>query len=578
MMYQTPVTIEHTLRKIERHDIVLPAIQREFVWQPEQICTLFDSLMQGYPFGTFLYWKVDQENNKNYQFYDFIRDYHEKDNPHCPRLGELPNRDVTAVLDGQQRLTALNIGLRGSLANKLPWKRRSNPDAYPQKHLYVDLLWAPDDQDDVGVTFLFEFRSPAEIENGRSCWFAIKDIMRLADSGPAMTEWLENRLPGVPIAPAHRVLHRLYTVIRERPLVCFYEEPSQELKKVLQIFIRTNSGGTVLSYSDLLLSVAVAQWSEYDAREEIHQLVDDLNNIGHGFTLSKDWVLKAGLMLADIGSVGFKVENFNRDNMETLESRWPRIKRALVITIELASNFGFKAETLGADSALLPIAYYLYVTGADNGHLTKSSFASDRSNIRKWLVCGLLKTGIWGSGLDSLLTALRQVIRNKHDHGFPVAELHVAMSARGKSLAFTDEEVDELTEMRYGDKRTFSLLSLVFTHLDLRHHFHIDHFFPKSRFTPARLRSEGLSEKEASALREMADCLPNLQLLGGVENQEKRSRLPAAWLATFESDDKRVEYSAMHLLGDVPTDLSRFSSFYSARKKRLKSKIRDFLG
>ena len=122
------------------------------------------------------------------------------------------------------------------------------------------------------------------------------------------------------------------------------------------------------------------------------------------------------------------------------------------------------------------------------------------------------------------------------------------------------------------------MLSLVFTHLDLRHHFHIDHFFPKSRFTPTRLKSERFSDEEVSALREMADCLPNLQLLGGLENQEKRSMLPAAWLATFESNEKRVEYAVMHLLGDVPTDLSGFSSFYSARKDRLKSKTRDLLG
>ena len=514
-MYQTPVTIEQTLRKIERHDIVLPAIQREFVWQPEQICTLFDSLMQGYPFGTFLYWTVNHENNKRYQFYGFVREYHENDNPHCPRLGELPNRDVTAVLDGQQRLTALNIGLRGSMAKKLPWKRRNNPDAYPPKHLYVDLLWTPSDDDDVGLQYRFEFLTPAEFGNGESCWFAVKDILRLADSGPAMTEWLEIRLRRGQIAPAHKVLYTLYTVIRERPLVCFYEEASQELEKVLQIFIRTNSGGTVLSYSDLLLSVAVAQWQEYDAREEIHQLVDDINKIGNGFEFSKDWVLKAGLMLGDIGSVGFKVENFNRHNMAILEREWPRIKRALALTVQLASDFGFKAETLGADSALLPIAYYLYVTGADEGYLTRSRLAANRGSIRRWLICGLLKAGIWGSGLDSLLTALRQVIRVHHDHGFPVVELHVAMSARGKSLTFTNEEIDELSEMRYGDKRTFSLLSLVFNHLDLRHHFHIDHFFPKSRFTPARLKSEGFSEEEVPVLRELANCLPNLQLLRG---------------------------------------------------------------
>ena len=129
MSYQTPVTIADTLQKIERHETVLPAIQREFVWQPEQICTLFDSLMQGYPFGTFLYWKVDQDHNERYQFYDFVLDYHERDRPHCPRIGEMPNRDVIAVLDGQQRLTALNIGLRGSLAMKLPYKRWSSNDA-----------------------------------------------------------------------------------------------------------------------------------------------------------------------------------------------------------------------------------------------------------------------------------------------------------------------------------------------------------------------------------------------------------------------------------------------------------------
>lgn len=572
-MYQTPVTIEHTLRKIERHDIVLPAIQREFVWQPEQICTLFDSLMQGYPFGTFLYWKVNEENNKSYQFYDFVREYHEKDSPHCPRLGELPNRDVTAVLDGQQRLTALNIGLRGSMAKKLPWKRRNNPDAYPWKHLFVDLLWTPDEDDDVGLQYWFEFRTSAEITNGESCWFAVKDILKLADSGPAMTAWLEKRLPGRPIAQAHGVLHRLYGVVREKPLVCFYEEASQELEKVLQIFIRTNSGGTVLSYSDLLLSVAVAQWSKYDAREEIHQLVDDLNKIGNGFEFSKDWVLKAGLMLGDIGSVGFKVENFNRHNMATLEHGWPDIRRALALTVKLISNFGFKAETLGADSALLPIAYYLYVTRADDGYLTKSQFAADRDSIRRWLVRGLLKAGIWGSGLDSFLTALRQVIRDRQDNGFPVAELYGAMNTRGKSLMFTDEEIDELTEMRYGDKRTFSLLSLVFNHLDLRHHFHIDHFFPKSRFTPARLKSVGFSEEEVSALREMANCLPNLQLLGGTENQEKRSMLPNAWLATFESDEKRAEYTNVHLLGSVPSDLRDFGTFYTARREMFKSEI-----
>ena len=95
-MYQTGQTIVETLNQIHRHDLVLPAIQREFVWREDQIYTLFDSLMQGYPFGTFLYWKVASENSGKFNFYDFVREYHERDNRHCPALPEMSNQPLIA--------------------------------------------------------------------------------------------------------------------------------------------------------------------------------------------------------------------------------------------------------------------------------------------------------------------------------------------------------------------------------------------------------------------------------------------------------------------------------------------------
>ena len=577
MAYQAAVTIADTLSQIESHEIVLPAIQREFVWQPDQIYNLFDSLMQGYPFGTFLYWKVKQEHNERYQFYDFVLHYHERDRPHCPKIGEMPNRDVVAVLDGQQRLTALNIGVRGSLARKLPYKRWSSSDAFPTRYLHLDLLWSPTDDDDVGMRYRFEFLTHEQARERDGCWFPVSDIMILANGGPAMTHWLINRdLGDQSIDEPHEVLYRLFEVVRNQPLVSFYEEKSQELEKVLQIFIRTNSGGTVLSYSDLLLSVAVAQWTS-DAREEIHQLVDDINKIGAGFAFSKDWVLKAGLMLSDIGSVGFKVDNFNRENMGILENRWPTIKEALILTVELVSSFGFNGATLRADSALLPIAYYLYSKQVDNRFLTDLASASDRESIRQWLIASLLKpSGVWGSGLDTLLTALREVIRQDHE-SFPALGIRETMRSRGKSLAFTDDEIDDLTEMRFGDKRTFSLLSLVFRHLDLRQHFHVDHVFPRSRFTPAKLRDAGFSDTNADQLRDLADRLPNLQLLEGHENLQKRATLPSDWLQTFSTPEARLNYTETHLLGDVPEDLDAFVPFCEARRKRLKLRISSLL-
>jgi Protein of unknown function DUF262 len=155
-MYKPGGTIADALKSIQIKSYVLPAIQREFVWKPEQIEKLFDSLMQGYPFGTFLFWKIEESTSSKFKFYDFVLNYHQRDAAHCPELGKMHHQNVTAVLDGQQRLTALNIGLRGSMALKQPNKWWTNPDAFPVCTLRLDLL-APLVPDEDGAIYRFKF-------------------------------------------------------------------------------------------------------------------------------------------------------------------------------------------------------------------------------------------------------------------------------------------------------------------------------------------------------------------------------------------------------------------------------------
>ncbi len=579
-MYQIGGTIIELLEAIQQNKFVLPAIQREFVWKPEQTARLFDSLMQGYPFGTFLYWKVEKANSSKYKFYSFVCNYHELHNPHCPQLPIFHNTELTAVLDGQQRLTALRIGLCGSMAWRLPYKWKNNPDAYPTRHLYLDLLADHGDGDETGEKYRFEFLTEerASVEDPTECWFKVSDI-RAMQSGPSMLAWLNERLPQEDTTKAFTTLDRLFQVIHNKNLISYYEEKSQDLEKVLNIFIRMNSGGTVLSYSDLLLSIAVAQWSG-DARQEIHSLVDELNSTGDGFSFSKDLVLKAGLMLADIGSVGFKVENFNRHNMEILERRWPEVKRALKVAVQLLASFGFNEKTLRADSALLPIAYYVCHRKLDSKYISKSSYAADRRAIRTWLIRSLLKaSGIWGSGLDTLLTALREATANHGADGFPTNKLQQVMAKRGKSLTFTPEEIAEIVEMQYGDRRLFALMTLVFPFVDVtNHHFHMDHVFPKSQFTKPRLRKAGVPEGDIDDFKDMANGLPNLQLLEGAENVEKQATMPASWIdGSFATDAARTNYCDNHLLGDVPKSVAMFRDFYATRLDAIRSRIVEIL-
>ena len=304
-------------------------------------------------------------------------------------------------------------------------------------------------------------------------------------------------------------------------------------------------------------------------------LVDEMNRVRPGLLFNADFVLKAGLMLTDIASVGFRVENFTYDNMAVLEENWPNIRQALLETVELVDSFGFDSRTIQATNSLLPIAYYLYKRGAPRDFETSDHYVSDRSAIRDWLTRSILKeSGIWGSGLDTLLTALREVIRNSDGTEFPAAELRMVMAQRGKTLDFVEEEIEDLADMRLGDRRIFPLLTMLFPHLDSRDGSDIDHVFPKSRFTPTRLTAACVEDERIEEFRDQCERIANLQLLDRSVNNEKRATLPADWLDVHCPDNQaRQRYCDRHELGDVPQKITGFPEFYAVRRDRLRDRI-----
>lgn len=577
-MHKPVGTIKDALDNIASNKYVLPAIQREFEWNQYQICNLFDSVMQGYPFGELLFWNIDQANSHNFRWYGFVRDYHERNNRHCPNLGRLSDRALTAILDGQQRLTSFNIGLRGSMSVRLPRMWVTSP--YPKRVLGLDLL-ASTDLDEEGRRYTFAFRDEHRMGwNNNRLWFRVSDILNMK-KGPDMLRWINAQ--GVTIEQseiAFEKLDQLFRVIcEERSLHC-YEETDQDITRVLNIFFRCNRGGTRLSYSDLLLSTAVSQWTELDAREEVHGLVDEMNQVRPGLSFNKDFVLKAGLMLIDIASVGFQLENFTYNNMLKLEDQWkPHIRQALLETVELADNFGFDDRTIRASNSLLPVAYYLNKIGSPANFESSDTYVNERRAIRGWLTRSILKPGIWGSGLDTLLTALREVIRNANGKEFPVAEIRRVMAQRGKSLDFGEEEIEELVDMHSSDPRLFSLLAILFPYIGSRGASDIDHVFPRSRFTSPRLQGAGVASEQIEEFRSRYERLANLHLLdAGVNRDDKRATLPADWLEVHCPDDQsRQVYCDRHLLGDVPREIAGFMEFYEARRARLKQRIAELI-
>ena len=568
MAFQTAITIKEAIDHIHNNRYLLPAIQREFVWRPHQINRLFDSLMRGYPIGSFLFWRVDSETAKKYNFYQFITNYDQR-KPHNPVHGApstVPG--LKAVLDGQQRLTALNIGLHGSGRWKLPRLWWNNPHAFPERQLYLDLL-APRMEDEEELSYKFRLLRKADVRrNADEHWYRVGGILGVKNAEDLIDVVHDLKLAGT--REPHKMLNRLYHVVHKDGNVSAYEEKAQDPERVLNIFVRTNSGGTPLSYSDMLLSMAVAQWDKVDARKEIHALVDEIKNIGRGFSFNHDFVLKACLMLGDSNSIRFKVENFGKSKIGTLQDQWDRIRNTITETVELASSFGYSGYSLTSANALLPIAYFLH-------HRQASLGAKDRKTIRDWLIRSLLKRGIWSSGVDNLLVAIRRAIRESSCHdGFPARMIEKAMPS-GKSLTFNDEELQDLADAAY-DGRAYSILFLLYDFVDVgTNRFHIDHVFPRALMTPARLKKAGLDEEGIPEYRERVNRLANLQLLEGSTNTSKGAKPPADWLRARYSEEERQHHCHLHDLGDVPTDIKGFLAFYETRRKRILEKLRHLL-
>ncbi len=586
MAYEKPITIKDAIAAIEDGEYLLPSIQREFVWDTDQMETLFDSLMRDYPISTFLFWKVKAENVGKFQFYRFLRNYHERDCRHNEKATLSGTKDIIGILDGQQRLTSLYVSLKGTYASKLSHYRRDSDHAYPLKRLYLNLM-KPSQELEMEYDFRYLTEEETQKRDAENLWFPVGRILEFKDISDAL-EWINDQIYGIneqldtPVSRetnrfATNTLNRFYKVICENDSLNFFLEKSEELDKVLQIFIRINQGGTKLSYSDLLLSIATAQWKTLDARKVIHEFVDKINDIGKGFNFNKDFVLKSCLVLADIKDIKFKVDNFSTDNMAIIESQWDQISGAIHLAVRMAAHYGFDDKTLTSTNAIIPIAYFLKTKGIDESILHSKSQETNRANIKQWLIRALLKR-IFGGTPDTLYPVYRQIIQ---DHGdtFPLQQIIDRYSGTNKSIDFYQEDIENLLGVGYGTSFAFMLLSLFYP-LNHDYEFHQDHIHPKKYFTLKRLESLGVPDTATrDAYMARFNKLANLQLLQATPNIEKSAKMLKDWLAETKPETAgQQQYRELHLFpADKSLDFADFIKFFDAREALIRSRLHEIL-
>lgn len=602
--FEKPITVKDAITNIDKREYLLPALQRQFVWGTEQIEVLYDSIMRDYPINSFMLWKVtDASIKNNLKFYEFLKQYRQKYNELNPEFNTKGSADFYAVIDGQQRLTSIYIGLKGSYAYK-EYKKwwRDDEECLPTRHLYLDLNAPMPEDNEKKTKFDFRFLTEEELtwfsthEPDRN-WFKVGDILTI-DSRTELDNhidnkgWLRNQF-------TKETIRQLWAVVHEKPLINYYLERNQELATVLDIFIRTNSGGEALSFSDLLMSIITANWKKLDARKEIPDVINKVFAIrGREFQISKDFVLKTCLVLLN-DNIKFQIKNFDQTNVVHFEEHWPEIKKAIVSGFELVANFGLSNFTLRAKNAVIPIIYFIYqkqITDEVNHPLKHHA---DKELLQKWLNISLLK-GVFGGQSDNVLTKIRKLINSKLEITlqklqeptlsagervqllqslkaipFPFQDIVNEFSGDpSKNLTFDDAFIDELLKTQYESSEAYLILSLLYPHLDyFNQDTHKDHLHNAAFFRKLDAKSTIIQQEDIAFYKDVNNwnSILNLQMLNSSLNTSKNDQSLIDWV-----NKNNIDLNTHLIPNNVSLDVKGFKEFIQARKKLLAEKFKAF--
>ena len=594
--YEKAITIKDAIDAINQRDYLLPAIQRKFVWSSHQICVLFDSIMRGYPINTFMMWEIKDDGIKNdYKFYEFLKSYCQRfseENPHVATNASY--KDFRAVIDGQQRLTSLYIGLCGTYAYKKPrvwWPSTRDDKVLPPRKLYLDLKAPLESEDDESLMYYnFKFLTDQQYQQSlasadhKHYWFCMHDLLKFSHVDGAHHVWSQVVKPYV---TQHGLedneysldtLGQLYDAFRSQRVIHYFKENSQEIDHVLDVFIRTNSGGTKLDFSDLLMSIAVAHW-DGDFRKELDDLTQHIHqNTEMGFYIERDWLLKTCLMLTE-ADVRFKVRNFKGEQVARIQQEWPDIKECITETFRLVRRFGITPQSLTSRNAVIPICYYLYKKCSSGEPLFRkinnlAKCHEQRAVISQWFYMVLLK-GVFGGQADSILSSMRDVlVKHLSDDTFPLPAIIERYKATNKDLRFDEETLDKLLETQHGEGRCRALLHLLFPEMNVSEVFHIDHLHPRASFDKKLLNKAGFLQDDEQLMAFYRNpvhwnAIPNLHLLNHSQNLAKKDRPLKEWLS-----DQNVHLTPGDLLiENVDLEFTSFKAFYLARREALKQRL-----
>ena len=564
-MAKTDISVKELVNKVKRKELLLPEMQRKYVWPATRVRDLLDSLYRDYPSGNILVWETDEDITTR-------------------ELSVLPDQTPTTsskllLLDGQQRITSLASILTGEPVQVRNRKRPidilfnlEHPEGPPTEVLEVDEedinpdLDEPVDEEGGGRDIQEELKNRTFVVAARALkndphWVSVSDIFKtdhaqiLQRAGITSFTDPNYKKYSARLQKVKNIEGYMYSM--------HLLEKEMSYEEVTEIFVRVNSLGVKLRGSDLALAQITAKWRGFMQLmdEFVEQFDDDANYI-------LDWILVR--LLTVLATKQSRFKTIGRYSKGQLEQAWEKTKSSLTFAMDfIRNNAGVdNLSYLSAAILVIPIAVYAQL---HNEQLSED----EEKKLLRWFFLAHMRGHYSMGSSESILDADLSVL-------FKGGSLDDLLSTLHQHVKRFDVEVGELAgkgtrspifSMLYfvlrqnGAKDWLTSLRLSDKTLSESHRIQYHHIFPKSL-----LHQAGLDQKEINEIANMA-------FIGGKTNRHILNKEPKVYFQN-EIIPKRGQDALTSQL--IPTDLSlweisSFKGFLDYRRHQIAQSINGFL-
>lgn len=561
VLKDSSITIYEALQNIKNGKYVMPAFQRQYVWNMEHIEKLWDSILLDYPIATFLFWHVN-DNNVSWDTYfcNFLPNVtfdsrKQADSVNYELTGINVSITDTAVLDGQQRLTSLYLSLLGDAYIRQKHVRKKNNGGLVTK-LLIELNKSKLNVDEEEYNSKkYDIKFSEKVGRLSPTQFEIKNILdaKFQDE-TTRDKAIEDAIANVPIDSkdyARCILQKLYHKIFVEKLVRYTEIHDMNQDDALEMFVRFNSGGKALKKSEITMSILEAYWPS--AKTEFGKLLVD-SYAGFG----SDFIIRSALML--YGDV--VKSNISKQIAEELKNNWSDFKKALKNMDAVLKDMKIEVSRFSSSwNVLLPILYFIYYN---------PEYKNNAEGIRSYLMRAIL-FAYFQSGTTGKLQQMKSNI-NSYDY-----EITTDMLDQITDLRVTDGKIEDILNAEKGSRvagDALYYLSRDWTNKNFK--YEQDHLHPFDRFDSSKPVS--VSMEDWRRWRGKRNRLPNLQLLEGRSNGSKNDMRLIDYYNDMNGEQK-AEFCKQAIIPDgVSLELEHFDEFYEKRKAVLMDRIRALLG